>query len=92
MQQAACLFGRQITAGLKGDCAKCTAVTTEKIKGPLTTGEPKDALLSIKWWYKAATDCAPKASKMSLAAQTVERVALYGRVASKTDLIPIHVD
>jgi hypothetical protein len=29
---------------------------------------------------------------MSLAAQTAERVALYGRVASKGDPIPIHVD
>jgi hypothetical protein len=29
---------------------------------------------------------------MSLAAQTAERVALYGSVASKGDPIPIHVD
>ncbi len=33
----------------------------------------------------------PKASKMSLAAQTAKCVALYGRVASKEDPIPIHV-
>jgi hypothetical protein len=29
---------------------------------------------------------------MSLAAQTAKRIALYGRVASKGDPIPIHVD
>jgi hypothetical protein len=48
--------------------------------------------VSLKGWYKAATDCAPKVSKMSLATQTAKRVALYGRGASKGDTIPIHVD
>jgi hypothetical protein len=58
----------------------------------LAAGEPKEAWRSLKGWYKAATDRAPKASKMSLAAQTAERVTLYGRVASKGDPIPIHVN
>jgi hypothetical protein len=33
-----------------------------------------------------------KASKMSLAAQTAERVALYGKGVSKVDPLPVHVD
>jgi hypothetical protein len=77
LQQAVCLIGRQITAGLKGDRAKWAAVVTEKIEGHLTAGEPKEAWQSLKGWYKAATNHAPKASKMSLAAQTAECVALY---------------
>ncbi len=92
MQQAARLIGRQIAAGLKGDCAQRAAAAVEKIKEHLAAGEPKEAWRSLKGWYKAATNRAPKASKMSLAAQTAERVALYGRVASKGDPIPIHVD
>ncbi len=39
-----------------------------------------------------ATNWAPKASKMSLATQTAEHIALYGRVASKGDPIPIHIN
>ncbi len=54
--------------------------------------EPKEAWRSLRGWYQAITDCAPKVSKMSLATQTDKRVALYGRVASKGDPIPIHVD
>ncbi len=54
--------------------------------------EPKEAWRSLKGWHKAATDHAPKANKMSLAAQTAKLVALYGRVASKGDPIPIHVN
>ncbi len=91
-QQAAHLIERQITAKLKGDRAKQAAVATEIIKGHLTDGEPKYAWQSLKGWYKAATNCTPKVSKMSLAAQTAERVALYGRVASIGDPIPIHVN
>jgi hypothetical protein len=48
MQQAAQLIGRQITAGLKGGCAKWAAVAAEKIKGHLTAGEPKEAWQSLK--------------------------------------------
>jgi hypothetical protein len=91
-QRAVPLIGRQITAGLKGDRATRAAVAAEKIKGHLATGEPKEAWQSLKGWYKAATDCMPKVSKMSLAAQTAERVALYRKVASKGDPIPIHVN
>jgi hypothetical protein len=92
LQQATHLIGRQIAAGLKGDRAKFTAVAAEKIEGHLMAGKPKEAWQSLKGWYKAATDRAPKASKMSLAAQTAKRIALYGRVASKGDPIPIHVN
>jgi hypothetical protein len=92
MQQAACLIGRQITAGLKGDRATWAAVAAEKIEGHLVTGELKEAWWSLKGWYKATTDRAPKASKMSLAAQTAKRVALYRKAASKGDPIPIHVN
>ncbi len=91
-QKAAHLIGRQITAGLKGDCAKQAAVAVEKIEGHLVAKEPKKAWWSLKGWYKAATNCAPKASKMSLATQTAIRIALYGRVASQGDPIPIHVN
>jgi hypothetical protein len=92
LQQAPHLIGRQIAAGLKGDHAQRAAAAAEKIEEHLAAGEPKEAWRSRKGWYKAATDCAPKASKMSLAAQTATCVALYGRVASKGDPIPIHVD
>jgi hypothetical protein len=91
-QWAAPLIGRQITAGLKGDPAKHAAVAAEKIEGHLVAGEPKEAWQSLKGWYKAATNCAPKASKMSLAAQTAKCIALYGKVASKGDPIPIHIN
>jgi hypothetical protein len=91
-QQAACLIGRQITTGLKGDRATCAVVAAEKIEGHLATGEPKEAWQSLKGWYKAATDRAPKASKMSLAAQTAKRVALNRKAASKGDPIPIDVN
>jgi hypothetical protein len=90
--QATCLTGRQIAAELKGDCAKCAVAAKEKIKGHLVAGEPKEAWQSLRGWYQAVTHCTPKASKMSLATQTAEHVALYGRVASKGDPITIHVD
>jgi hypothetical protein len=92
LQQATRLIGRRIAAGLKGDHAKHAAAAAEKIEGHLAAGEPKEAWRSLRGWYQAVTDCAPKASKMSLAAQTAKHVALYGRVASKGDHIPIHVD
>jgi hypothetical protein len=66
----------QIAARLKGDRAQHAAAAVEKIEEHLAAGEPKEAWRSLKGWYKAATDRAPKASKMSLAAQTAERVAL----------------
>jgi hypothetical protein len=91
-QKAARVIGSQIAAGLKGDRAQRAAAAAEKIQGHLVAGEPKEAWRSLKGWYKAATNRAPKASKMSLAAQTAKRVTLYGRVASKGDPIPIHVD
>ena len=89
LQQTTHLFRRQIAAGLKGDCAKHTAAAAEKIEGHLAAEEPtKEEWQSLKGWYKAATDCTPKANKMSLAVQTAERIALYGRVSSKGDPIP----
>jgi hypothetical protein len=67
-------------------------VAAEIIEGHLMAGEPKEAWQSLKSWYKAATNHTPKMSKMSLVTQTAERVALYGRVASKGVPIPIHVN
>ena len=78
LQQAAHLIRRQITIGLKEYHAKRTAVAMEKIEGQhLAAGEPKEAWWSHKGWYKADTNPAPKASKMSLATRTAEHVALY---------------
>ena len=91
-QLDACLIGRQIAARLKGDHAKRVLLAAEKSKGRLAAGEPKEAWWTLKGWYKAATDHAPKARKMSLATQTAKRVTLYGRAASKGDPIPIHVN
>ncbi len=91
-QHATHLIGRQIAAGLKGDRAKCAAAAVKKIEGHLAAGEPKKAWRSLRGWYQDVTDCAPKASKMSLAAQTAKRITLYGSLASKGDPIPIHVD
>ncbi len=90
-QRAARLIGMQITAGLKGDRATHAAVAAEKIERHLATGEPKEAWRSLKGWYKAATNRAPKARKMSLATQTAERIVLYWKAASKGDPIPIHI-
>jgi hypothetical protein len=67
-------------------------VATEKIEGHLTAREPKEAWQILKGWYKAATDRAPKASKMSLAAQTAKLIPFSRRAASKGDPIPIHID
>ncbi len=67
-------------------------MAAEKIEGHMAAGKPKEAWRSLNGRYKAATDCVPKASKMSLATQTVERATLYGRVASKKDPISIHVN
>jgi hypothetical protein len=92
LQQAFCLIGRQIFAGLKGDHAKQAVVAVEKIKGQLAAGEPKEAWQSLKGWHKAAINHTPRLSKMSLAAQTAKCSALYGRVALKGDPIPIHVN
>jgi hypothetical protein len=76
----------------QGRPRKTGSRATEKIKGHLTARELKEAWQSLKGWYKAATNHASKASKMSLATQTAELVALYGRVASKGDPIPTHAN
>jgi hypothetical protein len=92
-QQAAYLIGRQITTKLlKGGCAKQAVVAAEKIERHLAAREPKEVWQSLKGWYKAATNHAPRASKMSLASQTAKCIALYGRVATKGDPIPINVN
>ena len=91
-QQAARLIGRQITVGLKSNHEKFAVVAAEEIEGHLAAGEPKEVWQSLKGRYKAATNCVLRASKMSLAAQTAKRITLYGRVASKGDPLPIHVD
>jgi hypothetical protein len=91
-QQATRFIGKQITAGLKGDPAKHAAIAAVKIEGHLAAGEPKEAWHSLKGWYKATTDRAPKVSKMSLAAQAAEHVTLNGKVISKGDPLLIQVD
>ena len=63
-----------------------------KIEGHLAARKPKKAWQTFKGWYKASTKHALKASKMSLAAQTAKHIALYRRVASKRDPIPIYVN
>ncbi len=66
-------------------------MAAEKIEGHLAARESMEASWTLKGWYKAATNRAPKASKMPLAAQTAKHVALYRKVASKGDPLPIQV-
>ena len=71
------LLGRQIASGLKGDRRQRAANVAGNIEGLLASGETKEAWRCLKGWYKAASDAAPAASQLSLAAQTAERVDLY---------------
>jgi len=91
-QRASRLIGRQIKAGLSGDRRQRAATVAENIEMHLATGETKEAWRCLKGWYRAASEQAPAASHTSLAAQTAERVALYGRVPPPGDNLPIHVD
>jgi hypothetical protein len=86
------LLGRQIASGLKGDRQLRAANIAGNIEGLLASGEMKEAWWCLKGWYKAASDTAPAASPMSLAAQTVKRVNLYRKVPPPGDPLPIHVD
>jgi hypothetical protein len=92
LQQASCVIGRQIASGLKGNQKQCVATAAENIEGQLAGGEPKEAWHCFEGWYKAASECAPTASPMSLAFQTAKRVALYGRVSPPGAPIPIHIN
>jgi hypothetical protein len=74
------LLGREIASGLKGDRRQRAADVAGNIEGLLASGETKEAWQCLKGWYKAASDTAPAASPMSLAAQTDERVDLYRKV------------
>jgi hypothetical protein len=86
------LLGRQITSGLKGDRRQQAAIVAGNIKGLLASGETKEVWRCLKGWYKAASNTAPAASPMSLAAQTAERVDLYRKVPPPGNPLPIHVD
>jgi hypothetical protein len=68
------LLGRQIASGLKGDRQQQAANVAGNIEGLLASGETKEVWQCLKGWYQAASDTAPAASPMSLAAQTAERV------------------
>jgi hypothetical protein len=86
------LIGRQINTGLKGNQKQRVATVAENIEGHLAGGETKEVWQCLKGWYKAAYERAPTASPMLLAAQTVKRIALYGRVPSPGEPLPIHVN
>ncbi len=86
------LLGRQISSGLKGDRQQRAANVAGNIEGLLASRETKEAWQCLKGWYKAASDTAPTASPMSLAAQTAERVDLYRKVPPPGDPLQIHVD
>jgi hypothetical protein len=64
----------------------------EAINKHLAGGETKEAWRCLKGWYKTASKSAPAASPVLLAAQTTQCVALYGRVPSPEEPLPIHVD
>ncbi len=91
-QQTSRLIGRQIKAGLLGDRQQRAATAAENIKIHLAGGETKEAWQCLKVWYRAASERAPAASYASLATQTADRVALYGRVPPPGEPLPIHVD
>jgi hypothetical protein len=86
------LLGRQIAYGLKGDRRQQAADVAGNIEGLLASGETKEAWRCLKGWYKAASDTAPAASPMSLAAQTAERIDLYRKVPPPGNPLPIHVN
>jgi hypothetical protein len=92
LQQTSCLIGRQIKAGLSGNRRQRAATAAENIEMHLAGGETKEAWRCLKGRYRAASERAPAASHVSLATQTAERVALYGRVPSPGEPLPIHVD
>jgi hypothetical protein len=52
----------------------------------------KEAWRCLKGWYNIASQSAPAASPLSLAAQTAKRIALYGRVPSLGAPLPIHIN
>ncbi len=64
----------------------------EAIDKHLAGRETKEAWRCLKEWHKTASKSAPAASPMLLATQTAECVALYGRVPSSGEPLPIHVD
>jgi hypothetical protein len=92
LKRMTCLLGRQIASGLKGDRQQRAADIAGNIEGLLASRETKEGWRCLKGWYKAASDTAPAASPMSLAAQTAERVDLYRKVPPPGDPLPIHVD
>ena len=86
------LIGRQIKAGLSGDWRQRAATVAENIEMHFVGGETKEVWRCLKRWYRAASEQAPTASIMLLAAQTAERVLLYGKVPSPGEPLLIHVN
>jgi hypothetical protein len=84
LQQASCLIGQQILSGPKGDRRQVATDVAETIKGHLVDREMKEALQCLKGWYKTASESAPAASPVLLAAQTAKCIVLYGRVHHRT--------
>jgi hypothetical protein len=79
-------------AGIKGDRPQRAADVVEAVNKHLVSRETKEAWQCRKGWCKTASKSAPAASPMSLAAQTAKCVALYGRVPSTGEPLPIHID
>jgi hypothetical protein len=90
-QRTSHLIGRQINAGLKGNQKLHAVTVAENIEGHPAGSKTMEVWQCLKGWYKAASKCAPTASPMLLATQIAKRVALYGRVPSPGEPIPIHV-
>ena len=64
----------------------------EKIAGLLEEGELAKAWGSLKGWYTAASERAPKPCHATIAKQTAERKELYGKVEPPGEPIPINVE
>ena len=83
---------REIKGSLKDDRRHRTKAVGEKIVGLLDAGELAEAWGTLKGWYTAASERAPKPCYASLAKQTAEREELYGKVDPPGEPIPINVD
>jgi hypothetical protein len=57
----------------------------------MVAGELKEAWHCLKGWYSTVEDRAPKVSHNTLVHQTEERIALYARVPSAGEMLPIIV-
>lgn len=53
-------LGRQVRTLLTADMRQCAADVLEQIESALTNGDPMEAWRTMKGWYRAAKDRAPK--------------------------------